>query len=189
MSDVPAADGVRPTGGLGALLREDWERHSRSVAMPGLHALAVHRIAVWAAERRSPWRRLVGLVARALNALVIRNLYGIEISPTTVVGRRVRIGHHQGVILGYGAVIGDDCLVRQNVTVGQASDDDIRQPVIGKGVELGAGATVVGPVRVGDGARVGPGALVTRHVPAGATAFAAPARILKAPAAEADSAG
>lgn len=174
--------------GLRELIKEDWVRHSRNPLLPGLHALVLHRIAVWAAHQPQPLRGVVTAVYAALNQALVRNVYGIEISRTTVIGRRLRIGHHQGVILGFSAVIGDDCLVRQNVTLGQSNDegrlDD--QPRIGNGVQFGAGATVVGRVKIGDGARIGPGAVVTRNVPAGATAFAAPARVLKpaAPSAE-----
>ena len=93
------------------------------------------------------------------------------------------IGHHQGVILGTSAVIGDDCLVRQNVTLGQSNDEhrENDMPVVGNNVHLGAGATVIGPVRIGDGARIGPGAIVSRNVPAGATVFAPPARTIAPP--------
>lgn len=168
---------------LRAQLREDWERHGRSLLMPGLHALALHRVGVWA--RRQPWpvRQAVGALYGLLNATLARNVYGIEISRSTVIGRRLRIGHHQGVVLGYSTVIGDDCLVRQGVTLGQSNDENHGddQPRVGDRVEFGVGCTVLGPVRIGDGARIGPGAVVTRHVPAGATAFAPPARILPPP--------
>lgn len=165
------------------LLREDWATHDRSFSMPGLHALVVHRLSVWGGRPGSPVRFLIRAVAGVVNLWWIRNVYGVEISRTTVIGRRLRIGHHQGVVLGHHAVLGDDCLVRQNVTLGQSQDaggaDD--QPWVGNGVHFGVGAIVIGPVSIGDGARIGPGAVVTTHVPAGATAFAAPARLLKPP--------
>ena len=177
-------DSVREDNGLGLrqILREDWETHSRSVTMPGLQALAVHRVLVWASRQPTVIGLPVAVLGAAVNRLLIRNVYGVEIAGSTVIGRRVRIGHHQGVILGYDTVIGDDCLIRQNVTLGQSNDDGRTedQPVIGNGVQFGAGATVVGRVTVGDGARVGPGAIILTNMPAGASAFAAPARILKA---------
>jgi serine O-acetyltransferase len=132
---------------------------------------------VWGATQQGLPRVLVAVLHRLLNTFVVRNVYGIEISKSTVIGRRLLIAHHQGVILGYDAIIGDDCLVRQNVTVGAATDEG-GQPRIGSGVHFGAGATVVGAVRVGDGARIAPGAVVTRHVPAGAIAFGPPVRLL-----------
>ncbi|WP_219414384.1 serine O-acetyltransferase [Pseudonocardia nigra] len=146
--------------------------------MPGLHALVVHRIGAWRRRQPAPVRIPVGLVYWVLKTL-IRNLYGTEIYDTTVIGRRVKIGHHQGVVLGSSAVIGDDVLIRQNVTLGQGAGDDTGQPRIGNGVTLGPGAVITGAVTIGDGARIGPGAIVVTDVPAGAIAFASPARILK----------
>ena len=166
---------------LREILREDWHTHHRSFLKPGLHALVLHRISVWGSRQAPLVRLLVRAVAGTLNVVVVHNVYGIELFRTTVVGRRVCIAHHQGVILGPNVVIGDDCLIRQNLTLGYAGDDEgpDRQPRVGSGVEFGAGATVIGPVRIGDGAKIGPGAIITSHVPPGATAFAAPARILK----------
>lgn len=181
MTDVSTAAGQHPSGGLLDLMREDVRSHYGSWVMPGLHALLVHRVGVWAAQQPLHVRVPVGILYKVLNTLV-RNVYGVEIARSTVIGRRLRIGHHQGVVLGFSTVIGDDCLIRQGVTLGKATDDARTddQPTVGNGVHFGAGATVVGPVRIGDGARIGPGAVVTTHVPAGATAFAPPARILRA---------
>lgn len=168
---------------LGKLIHEDWETHSRSMSMPGFQALVVHRLSVWAARQPTVVGLPVSLVLAVVNRLLIRNVYGVEIARSTAIGRRLRIGHHQGVILGYDTVIGDDCLVRQNVTLGQSNDEGRAQdqPVIGNRVEFGAGATVIGSITVGDGARIGPGAIVLTNLPAGATAFAPPARVMKAP--------
>jgi serine O-acetyltransferase len=176
---IDPPDGLEDNSSLGLaqLLREDWATHGRSFLSPGLQALALHRIAVWCSRRPQPVRLLTRVLG-AVNHLLMRNVYGIELAKTTVIGRRVRIGHHQGVVLGDHVVIGDDCLLRQNVTLGtQGRDTD--QPRVGNGVQFGPGATVIGAVTIGDGARIGPGALVTTDVPAGATAFSTPARVMK----------
>lgn len=169
--------------GLWPLLAEDWRTHHRRFMLPGLHAVAVHRLGVWARSQPWPVRKVVGVVYGLLNTVVIRGIYGTELSRTTVIGRRVCIGHHQGVVIGTSVVIGHDCLIRQGVTLGQTADADgpMGQPVVGNGVHFGAGATVIGLVHIGDGARIGPGAIVTTSVPAGATAFAAPARVMRPP--------
>lgn len=182
-------DAARPTEreltgelSLAALIREDWLTHGRTLTSPGLHGLVLHRIAVRRHSLPLPLRRALGPVCRTLNSLLIRNVYGLVIHESTVIGRRVKIGHHVGVILGARVVIDDECLVRQNVTLGGLNDatwDD--QPRLGTGVELGAGCSVLGGITVGDGARIGPGAVVVTDVPAGATAFVPPARIMKRP--------
>jgi serine O-acetyltransferase len=166
---------------LRQLLKEDWETHDRSATMPGLHALAVHRLQVALDGRGGLPGKVVRRVLHLVNTLVIRNLYGVEIYQSTIVGRRVRIAHHMGVILGANAVIGDDCLIRQQVTLGQLTDDDHAQPVIGRGVQFGPGSTVAGGVTVGAGAIIGAHALVLKNVPTGATAMVSPARLLPAP--------
>jgi serine O-acetyltransferase len=164
---------------LRQLVREDRATH-RSITSPGFHALAVHRAQVALADRPGRAAACGRKVLDAINRLVIRNLYGIEIYPTTVIGRRVLIGHHVGVILGQRAVIGDDCLIRQHVTLGQFGSGTEDQPTVGRGVAFGPGSTVVGGVTIGDGAIIGAHALVLRDVPAGATMMAPPARLLPA---------
>jgi len=80
------------------------------------------------------------------------------------------------------AEIGDDCLIRQNVTIGAASHDRPREaPKLGNGVQVGSGAAILGNVKIGDGVRIGPNAVVMTSVPAGVIVFAAPARILRLP--------
>ncbi len=166
-------------------LGEDWKTHNRSWSKAGLHALAVHRLGTWGKGLPAPARVAVRIVHRVLRTL-IRNLYGTEIHDSTihdstVIGRRVRIAHHVGLVLGSAAVIGDDVVLRQNVTLGRLRPEEAPndQPRVGNGVSIGAGPILVGPISIGDGARVGPGAVVFTDVPAGATVVAPPARIIE----------
>ncbi len=172
---------------LRALIKEDWDTHRHAVTSPGLHALVIHRLQVAVADRPGPLASVARKLLHAINSLIVRNIYGVELFATTVVGRRVRIAHHMGVILGSNAIIGDDCLIRQHVTLGQLTDWDGSQPTIGRGVVFGPGATVAGGVTIGDGATIGAHALVLKDVPAGATAMVAPARILPGTAGSSDS--
>jgi serine O-acetyltransferase len=77
------------------------------------------------------------------------------------------------------AEIGDDCVIRHNVTIGGVSGARPDGPIIGSGVEVGAGAVIIGRIRIGDGARIGPNAVVMTNVPAGAIAVAPATRILE----------
>lgn len=170
-------------GELLALLREDWATHSpRPLSMPGFHALALHRFGYW--QRRLPPRpRLAARVLHDALYYVTRVFYGIELPRTTKVGRRVVIGHQGGIVIGTQAEIGDDCLIRQNVTIGGASRGGA-DPRIGKRVRIGAGAVIVGEIVVGDDVVIGPNAVVNVDVPRGARVIAPPARILPAGAPE-----
>lgn len=172
------------TAPLQEILREDFERHFRSWGRPGLHAIVVYRIGRWARTQPAPVRQLGTLVHRVLNVALIRNIYGTELSVDAVLGRRVLLGHHQGVQIPAFCIIGDDTVIRHNVTIGfGASDEDpAAVPHIGRNVKLGAGCVLMGPIAVRDDAKIGPNAVVQTNVPRGAVVFLPPARIMKAPA-------
>lgn len=165
---------------LRQLVREDWITHNRAFTKPGLHALTIHRLEVVLVGRGGIPARLLRLALHAINVLIIRNVYGVELYTTTTVGRRLNIAHHQGVILGRHAVLGDDCLVRQHVTLGEQGGAEGEHPRVGNGVEFGPGSTVAGGVTIGDGARIGAHALVLRDVPPGATVMVSASRVLPA---------
>jgi serine O-acetyltransferase len=167
-----------------AIMREDWETHSRDLTQAGLHALLVQRYGAWQLSLRPGPRRTALSALRRACSTFMRNVYGIDLQDTARIGRRVRIGHHGPIIVGGAAVVGDGCLIRQNVTIG-LSQTDSGSPRLGRNVQNRPGADIVGDVTIGDGARIGPNAVVIVDVPAGATAFAPPARQLPAKAAPA----
>jgi len=140
---------------------------------PGLHALVWHR-----ALAHPLWRAGLRWLARWI-AHWGRWLTGIEIHPGATIGRRVFIDHGMGVVIGETAVIGDDCTLYHGVTLGGTSwKKGKRHPTLGRGVVIGAGAKVLGPVEVGDGAKIGSNAVVVRDIPADATAVGIPARVV-----------
>jgi serine O-acetyltransferase len=141
---------------------------------PGFHAMMFHRLAHWL------WRVRLKWLARLLSHLS-RWLTGIEIHPGATIRRRFFIDHGMGVVIGETAEIGDDCTLYHGVTLGGTSwSKGKRHPTLGKGVVVGAGAKILGPIVVGDGARVGSNAVVVKDVPPGATAIGIPARIIEA---------
>ena len=145
---------------------------------PGFHALQMHR--VW----HGFWRLGLRWFAR-FGSHVTRFLTGIEIHPGATIGRRVFIDHGMGVVIGETAEIGDDCTLYHGVTLGGVSwNKGKRHPTLGRGVVIGAGAKILGPILIGEGARIGSNAVVVKEVPAGATAIGIPARIIEAEAAQ-----
>jgi len=141
---------------------------------PGFHAMLFHRLAhrLW----KSGFKWLARLVSH-----LSRWLTGIEIHPGATIGRRFFIDHGMGVVIGETAEIADDCTLYHGVTLGGTSwNKGKRHPTLGKGVVVGAGAKILGPILVGDGARVGSNAVVVKEVPPGATAIGIPARIIEA---------
>lgn len=141
---------------------------------PGFHAMLFHRVS------HRLWRADFKWLARWISHFG-RWFTGIEIHPGATIGQRFFIDHGMGVVIGETSVIGDECTLYHGVTLGGTSwKKGKRHPTLGKGVVIGAGAKVIGPVTLGDGARVGSNAVVVKDVPAGATAVGIPARILDA---------
>ena len=105
-------------------------------------------------------------------------LTGIELPCETVVGRRFRIDHFGGIIISGDAVFGDDCVIRNGVTVGLRHTGIRGAPIIGDRVDIGAGAKILGPIHVGDDVAIGANAVVLKDVPAHSIAVGVPARIL-----------
>lgn len=137
---------------------------------PGLHALLMHRLNHWL------WRHGLRWPARFLSTIA-RWLTGIEIHPGARIGRRFFIDHGMGVVIGETAEIGDDCTLYHGVTLGGTSwEKGKRHPTLEDNVVVGAGAKILGPIRVGVGSRIGSNAVVVKDVPPGATMVGIPAR-------------
>lgn len=168
-----------PPLSLPAQIREDFAAHGRDLLSPGFHALAVHRFGVWrmGIDRRL-FRAPMTLIYRTLHRAAT-GIYGIELPYTARVGRRVVIEHQHGIVVHGKTVIGDDCILRQGVTLGIRSMDRLDDaPVLGNGVNVGAGAKIIGRVHVGDRAQIGANAVVLHDVPAGALAVGVPAALV-----------
>ena len=165
--------------GLFSLIAEDYRAHGRDWTLPGFRTLAVYRFGVWRMGVRS--RLLRGPLSVLYRAAFryCRNVYGIELPYSASVGRHVVI-EHQGSIVVHGAsIIGDRCILRQNCTLGIRNMDALADaPILMAGVNVGAGAVILGRVTVGENAIIGANAVVLDDVPAGATAVGIPARIL-----------
>ena len=160
------------------LVKEDWIAHGRDWTKPGFRAIAVYRFGVWRMQIR-PFviRALFSVVYRALFRFV-RNVYGIELPYSAQLGRRIIFEHQHGVIIHGAAIIGDDSIIRQGVTIGNRYLDELNDaPVLGENVNVGAGAKILGKVFVGRGASIGANAVVLTNVPEGATVVGNPAMI------------
>ncbi len=138
---------------------------------PGVHAVMWHRLSHWL------WQRGLRLLGR-FSSHIARWLTGIEIHPAAKLGRRFVIDHGMGVVIGETAEVGNDCYFYHQVTLGvaRASGGGKRHPTVGNNVIIGAGAKVLGPIRVGDNARVGSNAVVLDNVPDDTTVVGIPAR-------------
>jgi serine O-acetyltransferase len=139
---------------------------------PGFHALLLHRIA------HKLWKIKLPVIPRLISTFS-RFLTGIDIHPGAKIGKRFFIDHGMGVVIGETAIIGDDVLLYQGVTLGgTSSKKEKRHPTLGRGVVVGAGAKVLGNITLGNYVKVGAGSVVINDVPDHATVVGIPGRIV-----------
>jgi serine O-acetyltransferase len=106
-------------------------------------------------------------------------VFQVDINPAARVGRGIMLDHGTGIVVGETAAIGNNCSILQGVTLGgTGKSDQDRHPKIGNGVLIGAGAIILGNIRVGDCARVGAGSVVVKEVPPNTTVAGVPARVI-----------
>jgi serine O-acetyltransferase len=169
-----------PKPSLWTLLKEDLQAHGGDWTRPGFQAIAVYRMGVWRmGVGPRPLRVPLSFAYRAM-FVAVRNFYGIELPYTAQIGRRVVFEHQHGIVVHGATVIGDDCIVRHGVTFGIRRMENLSEaPVLGRNVNVGAGAKIIGKVSVGDGAAIGANAVVLHDVPPGALVIGAPARLVE----------
>ncbi len=140
---------------------------------PGLHALILHRIA----HKLNYWK--IPLIPRMISN-ISRFFTGIEIHPAARIGRRFFIDHGMGVVIGATAIIGDDVLLYQGVTLGGTGNEHgKRHPTLGNNIVVGSGAKVLGNIEIGSNSRIGAGSVVVDNVPENSTVVGIPGRIVK----------
>ena len=139
----------------------------------GLHALISHRIAHYFYKMRLFFfARLVSQISRQMT--------GIEIHPGAKIGQGFFIDHGMGVVIGETAIIGDNVLLYQGVTLGGTGlEKGKRHPTIGNNVVIGTGAKVLGNITIGDNSYIGANAVVIKDVPPNSTVVGVPGRVTK----------
>ena len=142
------------------------------IAYPGVHAIWGHRISHWL------WNRGAKVAARAVGELT-RILTGVEIHPGAILGTGLFIDHATGVVIRETAEVGDDVTIFHGVTLGGTGrDTGKRHPTIGDRVIIGAGAKVLGPIKVGDDSRIGANSVVVKEVPSSSVVVGVPGQII-----------
>ena len=140
---------------------------------PGVWAMAWYRVAH--ALYESNFKR----TARILMG-ISQILTNIDIHPAAKIGKRVFIDHGTGVVIGETAVIEDDVLIYQGVTLGGVSlTHGKRHPTIKQGVVIGAGAKILGNIEIGEHAKIGANSVVVKPVPECSTAIGIPAHVIE----------
>ena len=161
-----------------ALIAEDFRTHDSDIFAQGFWALFWHRFGNWRMGIRPRILRLPFTLIYRVGYKLAQWMGGIKLPYTVVVGRRLKLEHFGGMIL-VARAIGDDVVIRQNVTFGIS--DPARafaRPTIGDRVDVGAGAVIMGDVSIGHDTVIGANSVVNRSQPEGVTVVGAPARVV-----------
>jgi serine O-acetyltransferase len=158
-------------------LRAAWERHGCSSFSTEFWIVSTYRFGRWSNEQKNPWRYLLSKLYGVL-------AFWVLITTGSTVAREARIGaglhvvHGGNIRIHPSAVLGERVGLMHDVTIG-TNMERVGAPTLGDDVFVGAGAKILGPVRIGAGARVAANSLVLCDVPDGATAIGVPARVLR----------
>lgn len=129
----------------------------------GFHAIFFHRIAHFLYNKK------LFFIARLISQFS-RFITGIEIHPGAKIGKRLFIDHGMGIVIGETAEIGNDCTIYHQVTLGgTGKDKNKRHPTLGDRVIVGAGAKILGPIKIDNDSKIGAGAVVLKKVEKGET--------------------
>jgi serine O-acetyltransferase len=159
------------------LIRADFRAHDRKIGAQGFWALLIYRFGRWRYGIRPGWlRKPFSFVYHVLFKLV-QILTGIELPCEVEIGNGFVIDHFGGIIISGYAKFGANCRIRNGVVVGLKNVEEPIAPVIGDNVDIGSGAKLLGPIRIGNNVRIGANAVVLCDVPDDHVAVGVPAVI------------
>jgi serine O-acetyltransferase len=157
-------------------VREAWITHQRDPWRRGIWVMAVYFFGRWRYRLPRTIRPPFSFAYRVLKTLS-EILTGIELPCEAQVGRRLRIEHCGDIVISGDAIIGDDVVIRNGVTIGLRRVNERGSPRIGNRVDIGAGAKILGPITIGDDVMIGANAVVLQEVPSNSIAVGVPARV------------
>lgn len=159
-------------------IRHDLDVYGGDWSSQGFWAMLVYRFGRWRyGFKMAVIRKPLSLFYKLLYKMV-QIAAGIELPCEVPVGRNFRIDHFGGIIISGFARFGDNCIIRNGVTIGLKNLDEKTAPVFGSNVNIGAGAKILGAITIGDNVDIGANAVVLQDVPAGSLAVGVPARII-----------
>lgn len=159
-------------------IREDWQTYEGNIARQGFWVMLVYRFGRWRYGIRWRWLRLPFSGLYKILFVLIQIVTGIELPSEVTLGRRFKIEHFGGIIISGDAVFGDDVIIRNGVTVGLRHTGVRGSPTIGDRVDIGAGAKILGNIRIGHDVAIGANAVVITDVPDNYLAVGVPARLI-----------
>lgn len=160
------------------IIVEDFRQHRNDPFAWGFWALLIYRLGSMRTRFRSPFIRKPWGAVHKIGAKFAELAFGISIGINVKIGRRFTIEHFGCIIIHNDVVIGDDVIIRQGVTLGNRRlSAPLDAPIIGSRVNIGAGAKILGRVRIGNDVNVGANAVVLTDVPDNCIAVGVPAKV------------
>jgi serine acetyltransferase len=159
-------------------IKNDWVSHGKDWTKPGFKALAFHRFGNWRMGIKPKLLRIPFSILYRFLYRRARNKYGIEIPYNAKIGHGVIFEHQHGIVIHGDAIIGDHCIIRQGVTIGNRyleTPHDV--PTLGDHVNIGCGAVILGDITVGNNVNIGANAVVLSSIPDNHMAYGIPAKI------------
>ncbi|TDT72449.1 serine O-acetyltransferase [Hypnocyclicus thermotrophus] len=158
-------------------IREDFRNYNKKIEW-GFIAMLIYRFGRWRYRIKNSFiRKPFSLIYKILFFYIKGK--GIEIPCEVEVGKNFKIDHQGGIIINGYSKIGNNCRIRHNVTLGIARVGETKAPIIGDNVDIGAGAILIGDIKIGNNVLIGAGAVVLTDVPDNCTVVGVPARIIK----------
>ncbi len=164
-----------------ANVREDFNSHGRTLGSQGFWALVVYRFGRWRyGVRPTLLRKALSLVYK-ISFKFVQIVTGIELPCEAIIGRNFVIDHFGGIVVSGYTRFGANCRIRSGVVIGLRRIDEVYAPEFGDNVDIGAGAKVLGQIRIGNNVVIGANAVVICDIPDNCIAVGVPARIEKRP--------
>ncbi len=158
-------------------IRADLRSYGGNWGAQGFWAMVVYRFGRWRYTIRPAWVRKIFSMLYRISFKWVQIVTGIELPCEAQVGRNFVIDHFGGIVVSGYARFGDDCRIRNGVVVGLRHVSEATAPVIGNDVDIGAGAKVLGGIRIGDRVRIGANAVVLKDIPDDHVAVGVPATV------------
>jgi serine O-acetyltransferase len=155
--------------------REDFLSHGRSWGSQGFWVMVVYRFGRWRYGVKPPVLRKAFSLLYHVQFKLVQVLTGIELPCEVEIGRNFVIDHFGGIIVSGYTKFGDNCRIRNGVVIGLRRVEEKVAPIIGNNVDIGTGAKLLGPIRIGDNCLIGANAVVLCDVPANSIATGVPA--------------
>lgn len=159
-------------------IKMDYINHDRKILNIGFFAMVVYRFGRWRYGLKNKFIRKPLSFIYKLLYFNIKN-HGIELPCEVILGKNFQIHHNGGIVVSGYTQFGDNCIIRNGVTIGTARIDKIEAPIIGNNVNIGTGAKILGGITIGNNVDIGANAVVLKDIPDDSIAVGIPARIIR----------